>query len=401
MFQPGAPFVLGVNYWPRSTAMGMWKGELRTAEIAHDFRQMNELGMRLVRIFLLWEDFQPSPTTVACMDKLNTVADLAVAAGLRLDVTFFTGHMSGPSWIPEWMLLPGEPMPPGVLQVVSGGRLVNCGHRNPYTDEMCLAAEERLLEAVVGALCTRSDGAVAMWNLANEPDLVAIPSPAEAEAWVGRMARCIRQVDPTTPITVGLHAPALREHVGFRANVFSRFDLVPVMHGYPMYAAGWAESPLDASFVPGLCRMVSRLNGDNRGTLAEEFGGCTVPGPSRTIEFSSYGNTRRQFMAGEEEFAAYLKSVLSHLHAGGCTGALLWCWADYDPSLFDAPPLLESVHERFFGIVRSDGSLKPHAQVIRDFAETRPLILPCVAEAIDPETYYADVAGSSQKLIKM
>lgn len=92
----GQPFVLGVNYWPRSTAMGMWKGELRVAEIAEDFRQMRELHLSLVRIFLLWEDFQPTPTTVACLDKLAVVADLAVAAGLRLDVTLFTGHMSGP-----------------------------------------------------------------------------------------------------------------------------------------------------------------------------------------------------------------------------------------------------------------------------------------------------------------
>ena len=309
--------------------------------------------------------------------------------------------LSSASWIPEWMLLPEQPLPPGVMQVVSGGRLLACGYRNPYTDPLCLAAEQLLLEAVVGLLAARRDGAVALWNLANEPDLVAIPSVAEATAWVGRMAQCVRRLDAVTPVTVGLHAPSLREHVGFRATLFREHGLVPVIHGYPMYAAGWAASPLDPAFVPGLCRLVSGLcsGGGGGGTLAEEFGGCTVSGPSRTLEFPSYGAVRRQFMAGEDEFAAHLKCVLERLHASGCSGAMLWCWADYDPALFSAPPLLESLHERFFGMCRADGSLKPHARIIRDFAETRPVIRRCEAEPIDPAWYYADVAGNSQRLL--
>ena len=108
-----------------------------------------------------------------------------------------------------------------------------------------------------------------------------------------------------------------------------------------------------------------------------------------------------QFMAGEEDFALYLKQVLKNLHERGACGALLWCWADYAESLYHLPPLVESVHERFFGIVRPDGSLKPHANVILEFANQKPLILDVASPIIDPKDYYPDVEKSSTEKIKI
>ena len=60
----GAPFRVGVNYWPRRKAMGWWK-DFDRGEVADEFDVVADLGMSLVRIFLLWEDFQPQPTTVS------------------------------------------------------------------------------------------------------------------------------------------------------------------------------------------------------------------------------------------------------------------------------------------------------------------------------------------------
>jgi hypothetical protein len=54
-----------------------------------------------VRIFLLWDDWQPTPDAVSarCLDHLGACAT-PPRHGLGLDVTFFTGHMSGPNWAP-------------------------------------------------------------------------------------------------------------------------------------------------------------------------------------------------------------------------------------------------------------------------------------------------------------
>ena len=56
----GEPFVLGVNYWPRRKAMAWWS-EFDAGEGREEFTLIRELGLRLVRIFLLWDDWQPAP----------------------------------------------------------------------------------------------------------------------------------------------------------------------------------------------------------------------------------------------------------------------------------------------------------------------------------------------------
>jgi endo-1,4-beta-mannosidase len=42
--------------------------------------------------------------------------------------------------------------------------------------------------------------------------------------------------------------------------------------------------------------------------------------------------------------------------------------------LWDLPPCQNARHERFFGLVQPDGSIKPHAKVIQEFAKTKPQV---------------------------
>ena len=158
--------------------------------------------------------------------------------------------------------------------------------------------------------------------------------------------------------------------MGFRPNdVFAETD-VAVMHGYPMYA-DWARGPLDPDFVPFLCALTTALCG--KPTLMEEFGGCTeAPGrPSSVWRWRPYGQARDQFMASEEDLAAYLEMVLPRLVEVGALGAMIWCFADYAPELHGRPPCDENRHERFFGLVRPDGSVKPHAEVLAPLCRHR------------------------------
>ena len=400
MMSSSQPFVLGVNYWPRHKAMYWWS-DFDAAEVREEFAVIRDLGMRLVRIFLLWDDWQPTPDTVNtdALTNLGTVLDVAAEMGLKLDITFFTGHMSGPNWSPGWLLEPGAPLPPRVRQLVSGGQVVNCGYRNPYTDPTALSAAELLLRAVVGRYHDHS--AVGIWNLGNEPDLFAWPpDPATGCEWVRRMTGLIREIDPVHPVTCGLHMDSIVQDNHLRIHdVFGEVDFA-VMHSYPMYTP-WARGPLDPDFVPFTCALTAALSG--KPVLMEEFGGCTnTPGqPSDMWEWTAYGEPRTQFMASEEALAEYLELVLPRLVEVGATGAVLWCFADYVPGLWDRPPCEESVHERFFGLVRPDGSLKPHAEVIRRFAATNPVVRPparTVELDVSPEEYYADPAGHVVRL---
>jgi endo-1,4-beta-mannosidase len=388
------PFTLGVNYWPRRKAMAWWSNFDR-GEVREEFAIIREYGLSLVRIFLLWDDWQPEPDSVSfkCLDNLTAVCEAAADNDLQLDVTFFTGHMSGPNWAPRWLLggAPSQVPSPHVRQVISGGKVVKSGYRNPITDPIALQAERLLLQIVVGTL--QSHPAIGMWNLGNEPDLFAWPPSADhGRAWVREMTEIIRSIDAAHPVTCGLHMADLVENNGFRVDQVFRETDVAVMHAYPMYVPE-ARHPLDPDVVPFTCALVSALCG--KPTLMEEFGGCTMPdhGPSQTWDWTAFGQPRTQFMASEDDFAQYIAAVLPKLIEVGATGALLWCFADYDRALWNMPPCDEARHERHFGLLRPDGSIKPHAAIVRDFAASQPMVQAAVKRVnlpVSPDEYYRD-----------
>jgi len=386
------PFILGVNYWPRRKAMGWWR-DFDPGEARDEFALIRDLGLRAVRLFLLWDDFQPQADQVAptALARLVQVADLAAEHELRLDVTFFTGHMSGSNWAPGWLLDERLPPPAASGPVVSGGRVVASGYRNPYVDAQALRAERLLIRTVVGAL--RDHPAIWLWNLGNEPDVFALPPDAESgPRWVRTMTAAIRDVDDRHLVTCGLHLANLVADNGLRIDrIFETADLATA-HPYPLYT-DWANGPLDPDFAPFCSAVTASLAG--RPVLVEEFGACTTsPGqPSRVRTWMAAGTERRQFMASEEAAAEYIAAVLPRLVEVGALGALIWCFADYHRSLWERPPFQDARHERFFGLIRPDGSLKPHALILRDFAATHPVVQPAPAHArmtIDPDTFYRD-----------
>ena len=391
-------FILGVNYWPRRKAMYWWS-DFDAGEVREEFGLIKEMGMKVVRIFLLWDDFQPDPDSVSkdALANLVKVADIAAEHGLGLNVTFFTGHMSGPNWSPRWLL--GGDLPRAahswIRDVVSDGKKTDRGYRNMFHDEMALNATRLLLKTVVAAL--KDHPGIWMWNLGNEPDLFAWPkSSAAGAAWVKEMVGVIKSIDPKHPVTIGLHGDSLHRDNGLRIDKVYKQTDVAVMHSYPMYTA-WARQPLDPDFVPFTCAFTAALSG--KPVLMEEFGGCTARPGEKTYTMKwkeTNGREREQFMASEEDFAEFLRRTIPKLQDSGATGAMLWCFADYVPELWNKPPCQNSRHERFFGLVRPDGSLKPHAKVIQDFAKTNPQVkaIPEYARVtVDPDEFYKEPLG--------
>ena len=393
------PFLLGVNYWPRKKAMYWWS-DFDAGEVREEFSLIHELGLTLVRIFLLWDDFQPDPDEVSAssLNSLVTVCDIASSLNLKLNITFFTGHMSGPSWVPRWMLS-GE-KPQSIKQVVSAGKIVDSGYLNPYSDGKVLRAEKLQLQTVVGLL--KDHPAIWCWNLGNEPDIFALPeNEVIGEKWAADMTELIHSIDPIHSVTCGLHVASLLYNNGLRLDqIFPKTDFA-VMHSYPMYMLGLARNPLDTDYVPFTCALTAALSG--KLVLMEEFGGCTAP-PGRESfdwEWIGYGQESKQFMASEEALAEYYEAVFPKLIEVGAIGALMWCFADYHPNLWDRPPCSESWHERYFGIIRPDGSLKPHAQTIRDFAATHPVVKPATKIISLPYTSSEYYDNTVEKLLSL
>jgi endo-1,4-beta-mannosidase len=393
----GQPFLLGVNYWPRRKAMTWW-ADFDAGEVREEFAVIRELGLTHVRVFLLWESFQPAPDRIdlGAIRDLRTVCDIAADLALRIQVTFFTGHMSGPNWAPPWLIDRSRHLLAGDRQIVGLGNPT--GETSPihniYLTPFVVEAEDRLLRAVCTEL--RDHPAVWAWSLGNEPDLFCRPgNPEVGRSWVRDRTAVIRAMDPVRPVLIGLHTADLEGDVGFRLGDIAAETDISVMHGYSIYSH-LARGPLDPDFVPFTAALSAALAG--RPVLYEEFGINTQfpDGPSGWQDLRLWGGrTRRVHFASEEDAAGYIEAVLPRLVRVGSLGAFVWCFADYHPDLWDRPPCDDQVHERFFGLVRPDGSLKPSAQVLRNFARGHPMVGPADKTVDTPSAagYYRDPLG--------
>ncbi|MBC7541876.1 MAG: hypothetical protein H7338_04020 [Candidatus Sericytochromatia bacterium] len=388
-----ASFRLGVNYWPAQSAMGWWQ-QMDLAAAATDFARMRQAGCDSVRLFLLWEDFQPQPMTVdaTALGHLVCLADLAAEAGIQLMPTLFTGHMSGVNWIPAWAL--GGSDGDKRFRIIAGGASVTAGLLNWFTDETVLASQVLLAHTAAEAL--KGHPALWAWDLGNENSNCVIPPSREAGlAWLARITGAIRAADPTARITIGLHMEDLEEDRGIGpAEAAAHCDFL-CMHGYPIYA-DWSAGPTDELLLPFLA-AITRWLGGGAEVLFAEFG-LPTRRPGDPVQ-QQYSEPMQAMLVDELAAAAYVGRALKALHTGGSTGALLWCYADYAQALWDQPPFEQAVHERHFGLWRADASPKPVVAEITAYAG-HIRITPPDAAWIDlaPADFYAAPKDNLKRL---
>ena len=347
-------FELGVNYWPRKSAMYMWR-EFDIGEVRDDLAHMAAIGFEVVRFFALTRDFLPAPQTVDTKNvaRLVEVCRAAKDAGLKTMPTVIVINMSGRFWWPDWM-------------IDAGGN-----SRDLFTDPELLGSQALLAEAIANALA--GDKSIRAFDLSNEIDDAQVPRTREGgQLWTKTLASTLREAAPGVPIQVGSHLLSLTTQNNMRIDDVGEFTDEDVMHAYPLYC-NVARSFLDPELVPFSCALTAALSGRNRPTLMQEFGLCTAPpgSPGITITDDFLGSPLSQYLASEDEGSTYYEEVLERLVRTGASGAYAWCYGDYDPQIFDRPPISTAIRERTFGIVRADGSEKPAADVFRRFKKRR------------------------------
>ena len=397
-----AAFTLGVNYWPRKKAMYWWK-DFDASEVASEFAEIATLGLAVARIFLLWEDFQPAPEMISdrALADLGTVLDTALEAGIQVMPTFFTGHMSGANWWPSWALTDEED-PTGILRVSNGEITTRVG-RDPYADPFMLDAERRQVAAVCGRFGEHP--AIYSWNFSNEPDIFYQPKEyTDSAAWNENLAAEVRK-HSTRPISAGMHLPSVAGYNGFRPDLLAPNNDFLSMHAYSIYYRLTEESdPMNSDVVP-LASLVTEGLGGKR-VLFEEFGYAS----SEHGDVSEHKVVRRgpvegrQYFADDEAGGRYYREVLEKLARCGSLGAFGWMFSDYVPALWSKPPYDSHEHERFFGLTRYDGTVKPSGAAMRDFAaRVAAGALPPRTVGplrLDPNVWYLDPEGDFDRLFQ-
>ena len=350
--------------------MRWWK-RFDITEVQRDFARIREVGFDSVRVFLLWEDFQPAPDRVSerALAHLVDVADAAHDSDLSLLPTLFTGHMSGVNWLPRWAVDPERRLDPSSpearFRIVSDDRVGHGAAKNWFSDEIVGDAQERLAGAAAEAL--RGHPALWAWDLGNENSNCCVPPTRRAAvAWLERMSTRIRAADSNVAVTIGLHMEDLIEDRRLGPREAGRFCDFLCMHGYPIYA-DFVEGPTDERLLPFLALITYWLGG--REVLFEEFGGPALRvGAALDQARSATPGVR---LLDEESAATFTRRALEALRRFGCSGAMLWCYRDYAEALWNDAPLDVATWERWFGLWRVDGSPKPAVAVVASLENHR------------------------------
>ncbi len=381
-------FLLGINYWPRRSAMYAWE-RFDLGEIREDAARIAELGLDVVRFFLLWEVFQPSRERMdtAALARFERVMTAFGDCGLRAMPTLFCGHMSGVNWLPRWVLDPA--VPHGRFRTISGGNVSPYGAGDLYADPRLLAAQ--VLFAREAAACVRDHPALFAWDLGNEFSNVREPAaPADAAAWSLRLSETLHEAS-NVPVTGGMHGEDLERDRRIRPSSIAVPWAFATMHGYSVYSK-FSRGRLDANVVPFLSQVQESCSGKR--VLFSEYGNPTCPASGAVA-----GKPSDFECLSEAEMAQYAYAVTDRLHARGALGAFWWCWADYDAALAKLPPFDLAPHELTFGIVRSDGSYKPVADALaRLAAEQRDVVEPQPPIVTDEAAYYASLPNGIGRL---
>ncbi|WP_297549449.1 beta-galactosidase [Thermococcus sp.] len=352
-------------------------------EVYEDFTSIRDIGLKLVRIFLLWEDFQPKPEIVSdsALSNLGTVLDIADELGLKVIPTFFVGHMSGVNWLPPWLL---SDKPHERFLTYSNGRLVDLGATNIYEDPAVLEAEKLLVETVGREFSSHK--AIHSWDISNEIDNVLIPrTPEVALKWLSFIYETLKEVS-SKPITFGVHQEDIEGDKHFRIPDIAPWNDYLCMHAYSVYSG--FTNPLDPYFVPFACVLTRELG--NKEVLMEEFGMPTTQEKTKRIRSATGKEIRFHYLINEREASTWLEKTVRLLQIFGCMGAVYWNFSDYHPSLWQKPPFDRAIHERFFGLFRSDGTPKSLVFVLKRLSED-----PDPPQRIEPnlnvpENYYSN-----------
>ena len=274
-------FLLGINYWPRRSAMYMWE-RFDIDEIAEDMTRIKELGLDVVRFFLIWEAFQPEPNSANAdaLRRFDAVMARIDDAGLRALPTLFCGHMSGVNWLPAWTL--ERESVHNRFRTIANGAVVERAIGDFYADPELLRAQVLFTRRVGERV--RAHPALFAWDLGNEFSNLREPStPQDAAEWSSRLSDALLE-SSGAGASGGMHGEDLDHDRRLRPSSIAAAWPFAMMHGYSVYSA-FARDRLDTNVVPFLCQLQQSFSGKD--VLFAEFGNPECPpGSSRVDGFT-------------------------------------------------------------------------------------------------------------------
>jgi endo-1,4-beta-mannosidase len=380
-------FQIGVNYLSARSGIRFWR-ELDSGELREDLDRLAEWRLNPVRLFLMWEHFQPDHDTInlKALKRLHSVADCAAERGLKLWITLFTGHLFGVNWLPGWMV--GQEHLSGPCATYVNDIPVKAAPKNAFTDPSVLRSQRLLLREVCAVM--RDHPALFVYDLGERTgSLFHADDVDQIRRFLGELHDEIRRSDETSPITVGLQATDLTDPTGFRPAVAAEFCDFLSIAALPSEIE-WSEGITDISLPLFAAEMVRFLSGGKKVWVS------SIGVPTTREKRNDPSGAIRE---GAAEDLARL--WVECLRQNGIPGALWWCYADIHPRQWRSPPFDRKILERSFGLLRDGWQPKPTLNGLRSVDRTLNPHYPDPSWIdLDPDQYWRNPKEEIKRLYK-
>ena len=343
-------FMIGCNYWDREHGTDMWRC-FDEAVIREDIAMLAKTGVKVIRAFPNWRDFQPlmhlyawrgeereyrdyeeqplaSETAVneEQIAHFRTFADICDQEGILLIVSVVTGWMSGRLFLPH--ALDGK---------------------NPISDPEVLMWTARFIKGFVEGVKDCKN--IIMWDLGNECNCLGVAKNRyEAYTWTAFVRNAIFAADQSRPISSGMHGLETGNGVWTIRDQGELTDYI-CTHPYVSVTINNDIEPMNrlrTTLLPSAqCVYYSDLSG--KPAILQEQGGFSAAIGSKEMN-AQFGRIN-------------LYSAFVH----GVKGWLWWCGANH--SKLNIAPYTWSMMERDLGLFDEDGTPRPIARQIAKAGE--------------------------------
>ncbi len=343
-------FMLGCNYWDSVSGTEMWR-KWNPEEVKKDLDALQNCGVKYLRVFPLWRDFQPVKKLYGCcgsvgeyvlgenetdlsenpyaldnvmIERFRTFAEFADRRGMKLIVAIVTGWMSGRLFVPP---------------ALDGKNLIR--------DAEALMWTEKYVKGIVSSFKNIKN--IVMWDLGNEcNNLSPSASRYESYVWTVMVKNAILAEDNSREISSGMHG---LDNNGFWTIRDQGVCDYVTTHPYPSPSIGADTEPyngLKPTILP---------------TAQSEYYSGLSGKPCIIQEQGTFSQT----MGNKYMSADFVRvNVLSAI-ANGLKGYLWWCAMEHT-HLRQAPYSWCNM-ERQLGMLDKDRNPKPVADVMKKMSE--------------------------------
>lgn len=344
-------FMLGCNYWGSKSGINMWR-DWDGESVRNDLRILSQNGVRCMRVFPNWRDFQPVLMAAEWRGKnggyyqtddtplknefgidplmlkhFHEFCDYASESGIDLVVSIMTGWMSGRLFVPPVAV-----------------------NRNLITDPEALKWETRFVRGFVRSLKDRKE--IVAWDMGNECNCLSEPiSRNHAYMWTYAIRSAILTEDQSRPVMSGMHG--LEPWRSSAWTIQDQGELTDILctHPYP--------SPTVKNDREAVNEMRPTMVATAQTLYYSGIGGK----PAMIQEQGTFSTV----VANDEMAAEYVRANLFTSWAHGSVGYFWWC--AHEQLELDYHPYIVSMIERQLGLLYQDFTPKPVAKEIKAFGD--------------------------------